>query len=85
MNSSMIGKIEKARRYAEEPQRAQIQHLDVKFQGEHDTYSVSYNDGEWSCDCHSFTALQAGTCSHIMAMERLLGQMIPGEMFATAS
>ncbi|MGA7672282.1 MAG: hypothetical protein WBW04_17795 [Nitrolancea sp.] len=85
MNSSMIGKIEKARRYAEEPGRAQIQELNVKFQGEHDTYNVSYHDSQWSCDCHSFTALQAGTCSHIMAMERLLGQMIPGEMLAAAS
>ncbi len=84
MNSSMIGKIEKARRYAEEPERAQIQRLDVKFQGEHDTYHVTLDDGTWSCDCHSFTALQAGTCSHIMAMERLLGQMVPGEAAALA-
>lgn len=84
MNSSMIGKIEKARRYAEEPDRAQIQHLDVQFQGEHDTYHVSFNDGSWACDCHSFVALQAGTCSHIMAMKRLLGQMVPGEVTAGA-
>ena len=79
MNSSMIGKIEKARRYAEEPERAQIQQMTVKFEGEHDTYRVSFDGGEWSCDCHSFTALQLGTCSHIMAMERLLGGMTLAE------
>lgn len=84
MNSSMIGKIEKARRYAEEPERARIQHLEVKFQGEHDLYHVGYHEGTWTCDCHSFSALHAGTCSHIMAMERLLGQMIPGELMAEA-
>jgi len=75
VNSSMIGKIEKARRYAEEPERAEIQQLTVKFEGEHDTYHVSFDNGEWACDCHSFSALQLGTCSHIMAMERLLGSM----------
>jgi hypothetical protein len=73
----MIGKIEKARRYAEEPSRAQIQSIEVKFRGEHDDYDVRLKDGNWSCSCHSFSALQLGTCSHIMAMERLLGQMIP--------
>jgi len=84
VNSSMIGKIEKARRYAEEPDRAQIQHLKVRFQGEHDTYHVSFDDGEWSCDCHSFGALQLGTCSHIMAMERLLSGLSLAET-ATAA
>ncbi len=79
MNSSMIGKIEKARRYAEEPDRAQIRQLNVKFEGEHDTYHVSFDDGEWSCDCHSFSALQLGTCSHIMAMERLLSGLTLAE------
>jgi hypothetical protein len=77
VNSSMIGKIEKARRYAEEPSRAQIQSIDVTFRGEHDDYDVRLDDGHWTCSCHSFSVLQLGTCSHIMAMERLLGQMIP--------
>ncbi|HEX3721413.1 MAG TPA: SWIM zinc finger family protein [Nitrolancea sp.] len=80
MNSSMIGKIEKARRYAEEPDRVQIQQMNIKFQGEHDTYRVSFENGEWSCECHSFSALQLGTCSHIMAIERLLGGMTLAEV-----
>lgn len=76
MNSSIIGKIEKARRYAEEPERIRIQSLHVKFQGDHDVYDVRLDDGEWSCTCHSFTALHLGTCSHIMAMERLVGPIL---------
>ena len=85
MNSSMIGKIEKARRYAEEPDRVQIQQMTIKFQGEHDTYRVSFDNGEWSCECHSFSALQLGTCSHIMAIERLLGGMTLAEVATAGS
>lgn len=80
MNSSIIGKIEKARRYAAEPQRAQLQSLHVKFQGDNDIYDVRLEGDAWSCTCHSFTALQLGTCSHIMAMERLLGSMLPDKV-----
>lgn len=77
MNSSMIGKIEKARRYAEEPSRVEFHSLDVHFRGDHDIYHVRFEGEEWSCSCHSYGALQAGTCSHIMALERLLGVMAP--------
>lgn len=80
MNSSIIGKIEKARRYAEEPERAQIQSLHIKFRGEHDIYDVRLEGKEWTCTCHSFSALQLGTCSHIMAVERLLGPMLPEDV-----
>lgn len=79
MNSSLIGKIEKARRYAEEPDRARIQAIHLTFRGEHDSYEVRLVEGRWTCTCHSFRALQLGTCSHIMAIERLLGPMIPRE------
>lgn len=80
MNSSIIGKIEKARRYAEEPGRARFQSLHVKFQGDHDVYDVRLEDGRWTCTCHSFEALQLGTCSHIMAIERLIGPMLPDDL-----
>lgn len=83
MNSSIIGKIEKARRYAEEPNRAQIRSLHVEFQGDHDIYEVRLENNEWSCTCHSFQALQLGTCSHIMAIERLVGAMLPEDLPAS--
>lgn len=81
MNSSLIGKIDKARRYAQEPDRARFQSLHVKFQGGHDIYDVRLENHEWTCNCHTYGSL--GTCSHIMTMERLLGPMIPVEVEAS--
>lgn len=75
MNSSLIGKIDKARRYAQEPDRARFQSLHVKFRGGHDVYDVRLEDRQWTCNCHTYESL--GTCSHIMTMERLLASMIP--------
>jgi len=75
MDSGMIGKIEKARRYAEEPERVELQSLRASFRGDHDTYTVSFADGRWSCNCHFFSS--RGVCSHTMALERLLGPMLP--------
>ena len=77
MNSSLISKIEKARRYAAEPERVQIELLHIRFRGDHDVYDVRFEHGTWSCNCHSFEALGIGTCSHIMAVERLLGALSP--------
>lgn len=81
MNSSLIGKIEKARRYAQEPDRARFQSLHVKFQGGHDVYDVRLEDRQWTCNCHTYESL--GTCSHIMTMERLLASMIPEDVEAS--
>jgi hypothetical protein len=81
MNSSLIGKIEKARRYAQEPRRAKFQSMHVTFEGGHDTYDVRLDDRRWTCTCHTFESL--GTCSHIMAMERILVEMIPDEVEAS--
>ncbi len=74
MDSGMISKIQKAKRYAEEPDRVEVEHLVVRFQGEHDTYVVTYQNGEWHCQCTFFQ--QRGLCSHTMAMERLLSPMV---------
>ncbi len=75
MHSSLIGKIEKARRYAQERDRVSFQEFTVSFRGEHDTYTVTYRQGAWHCTCHFFAGW--GTCSHTMAMERILGEMLP--------
>ncbi len=79
MYSSMIGKIEKAHRYAREPERVRIQHLTANFEGGHDSYTVSLTDRGWECSCHTFETHMIGTCSHIMAMQQMLGQMLPDE------
>ncbi len=75
MNSSMISKIAKARRYAEEPERVQFTHFEATFRGENDVHTTTYNDGEWDCTCHAFE--DWGDCCHTMAMQRILGVTIP--------
>ncbi len=75
MNSSIIGKIEKARRYTFEPERFQLAALVATFRGEHDRYDLTLADGAWRCSCHFFAAHD--TCAHIMATQRLLAAMLP--------
>jgi len=77
MQSSLIGKIEKAKRYAEEPDRVTLSEFAADFRGEHNVYTVSYQKGKWHCTCHFYS--QWGTCSHTMALQRLLAEMLPEE------
>lgn len=76
MNSSIIGKIEKAHRYAQEPERINVENLTATFRGEHDSYSLRLVDGQWECSCHTFSAHTVGTCSHVMAIQQLLSPML---------
>jgi hypothetical protein len=78
----MIGKIEKARRYADEPKRAQFLEFQVKFQGDNSEHMVSYRGGHWECGCRFFQG--RGVCSHTMALERILGEMLPAKEAVTA-
>ena len=81
MQSSLIGKIEKAKRYAEEKNRVTFCQLSVKFHGENSDYDTSYEDGKWRCSCSFFAGW--GTCSHTMALERMLADMLPPEAIST--
>jgi hypothetical protein len=84
MNSSMIGKIEKAHRYAREPERVRFGTFQATFRGGHDDYIVRLRDDEWSCTCHTFSSHVVGTCSHIMALQQILAPMLSEEArFAT--
>ena len=82
MDSAMIAKISKAREYAEQPERISFKSFKVEFQGKHQAYKVAYENGVWHCTCDFFE--QRGVCSHTMAMERLLGAMLPTETMAPA-
>jgi len=77
MQSSLIGKIEKANRYARETDRVTFNELSVKFRGENDTYDTSLKDGKWRCTCNFFS--KWGLCCHTMAMEKILSNMLPPE------
>jgi len=77
MQSSLIGKIEKANRYAQETDRVTFSEFMVKFQGDNNDYTTSYKDGKWQCTCSFFG--NWGLCSHTMAMEKILNSMLPPE------
>ena len=77
MDSAMIGKIEKARLYAHEPNRFVFSEFKVTVTGDHRKHAVAYVRGKWSCDCDFFGSHHV--CSHTMAMEKVLGAMVPPE------
>ena len=76
MNSSMIGKIEKAHRYANEPERVTITSLDCTIKGDNDEYHVQLTPDGWECSCHTFQSHMLETCSHVMLMQLVLGKML---------
>ena len=78
MDSGMISKIQKAKRYARERERINFVEFEVTFRGDHNSYTVSYDRGQWNCGCRFFAS--RGVCSHTMTLERVLEVMlIPGE------
>tara|TARA_B100000749_G_scaffold242135_1_gene202845 strand:- start:203 stop:463 length:261 start_codon:yes stop_codon:yes gene_type:complete len=77
MDSGIIGKVDKAKRYSNETERVNITNLQADFQGEHDTYKVSYNAGDWDCECLFFSS--RGLCSHTMALQRILNKVIDNQ------
>ena len=75
MDYGMIGKIEKAKFYAEERDRIQFETLGVRITGDNNkSHYVSYDQGQWQCDCSFFNT--RGVCSHTMAMEKILANMV---------
>lgn len=76
MNSSMIGKIEKAHRYAQEPERVTFNAFDATIRGDNNDYHVKLTTDGWDCTCPTFHSRVLGTCSHIMAMQVMLRDML---------
>jgi hypothetical protein len=70
----MIGKIQKAKQYAEERDRIEFTQFSVTLHGENHDHKVSYDNGTWRCQCNYFAS--HAVCSHTMALERVLGEMI---------
>jgi len=81
MQSSLIGKIEKAKRYAAERDRIKFTGLSVQFRGENDTHTTSFSEGRWHCSCDFFSSWNV--CCHTMALEKVLGTMLPDEALTT--
>lgn len=75
MDYALIGKIEKAKIYAEERERIHFESFAVTITGDNNDHRVEFQNGTWACDCDFFHTRQY--CSHTMAMERILGNMLP--------
>ena len=75
MDNGMIRKYEKAKIYAEQRDRIEFQSLVVSFDGRNNPHTVEYRDGQWQCDCDFFQ--MRGRCSHTMALEIILQDMLP--------
>lgn len=76
MDYALIGKIEKAKMYAAEPERFHFDSFSVRVKGDNDNvHVVTLGDSKWHCDCSFFQT--RGYCSHTMSIERLLGGMVP--------
>ncbi len=69
MDSGMIGKIEKAKRYAEEPHRFHFEAFTIRIDGENNPHIVKFENGVWSCDCEFFKTHEY--CSHTMGIEEI--------------
>ena len=74
MDSSIIGKIEKAKQYAKQKDRVNITSFAATFKGNHDNYDVRFEDGAWRYECHFFSTREV--CSHTMAMQKILEEML---------
>jgi hypothetical protein len=74
MHSDLIGKIEKARYYAQEPERFAVDTLMARFQGGNNEHSITLDERGWVCDCGAFQRHQ--TCAHVMALQKILAPML---------
>ncbi|MEX2372331.1 MAG: hypothetical protein WD800_00875 [Dehalococcoidia bacterium] len=70
----MIGKIEKAHRYAEDRDRFDVTSMAVTIHGNNGDHDVCLESGRWRCQCDFFA--HEGTCAHTMALEILLDGMV---------
>lgn len=77
MDSGIIGKVEKARRYSRERDRMQFSQLTVSIEGDNGTHQVRYDLGGWECNCDFFAHRR--TCAHTMTLELVLDGMLPEE------
>ena len=77
MDSGMIGKIHKAKQYAEERDRIEFTQFSVTFRGENNDHEITFDNGKWNCECSFFAS--HGVCSHTMALEKILDGMIESQ------
>ena len=80
MDTGLIGKIQKAKMYAEQPERIKFESLRVRFNGTNNDHTVTLEEEAWHCTCDFFQTRQR--CSHTMALETLFEEMLPEKVLA---
>ncbi len=75
MQSAMHGMIDKARRYAQEPDRVQVDALQARVRGNNSDHTVRLADGRLRCDCDHYD--HEGLCAHVLTVERLWKTYLP--------
>jgi hypothetical protein len=75
MDYGMIGKIEKAKRYAQDRKRFLFNQFDMTFHGDNNDHHVTFENGVFNCDCEFF--ITHHRCGHSMALEILLQDTLP--------
>ncbi len=80
MDSGMIGKIQKAKMYAEQPERIRFESFLVTFEGTNNNHQVMLKNENWNCTCDFFKT--RGVCSHTMALEKIFGKMLPEHLLS---
>lgn len=77
MNPAFIRnrKIEKAKDYAMQKERASFVNFTALFQGDNGDYTISYVGGRWECDCDYFRR-SGDPCAHIMALQMMLADLV---------
>jgi len=76
MDYGMIGKIEKAKRYAQERNRFHFKSMQVVVDGDNNAHTVTYDHGVWQCDC-TFLPRAAAACIP-WRLETILEGMLNG-------
>ena len=75
MQSSLHGMIDKAHRYADEPERVQLARLEALVRGDNSDHTVQLAEGRLSCNCDHWQ--HEHLCAHVLTVERLLKTHLP--------
>lgn len=74
MDTGLIRKYEKAKSYASERGRMNVESMVVHFSGVNNPHRVEFRNGGWHCDCEFFVGRDH--CSHTMALEMVMQGMV---------
>jgi hypothetical protein len=75
MQSALHGMIEKAHRYATEPDRVRFERFEARVRGNSHDHAVSFADGQLACNCEHFQ--HEGLCAHVLTVEKILRANLP--------